>query len=493
MNPFDPILFVAIPLISALCAPILGFIKEKLPGYLAVLSSLLIFILALFFVPSAGDSIHYSVGGWEPPYGIELVVDSLSIFMLLLTSSLSLCIAIYSQRSVEWELEGKEKHYYALFLILQAGMMGVILTADLFNLYVFFEIMSIAAYGLIAMGNGRGALKASFNYLIMGSIAVCFMLIGIGYLYSITGSVNMADVASRISLGSHPYAITIALAFFVVGLSIKAALFPLHLWVPDAYAYAPQATTPLIEGAMGHVALYTVIRVLFGVFGIEVLRSTGIADVLLVISSIGMIVTAALAIAQSNLRRMLAYCSINQMGYIFFAISTLNPIGVLGGMLHILNHALMKVGLFQAAGAIKQKTGRENLFKLQGLGKTMPLTMFSFTIMALSIMGLPPFVGFVSKWYISLGILDAGRWPYIIVIIVNTVMEFVYFIRIINISYFGKTVEEKLEAPVKKLEAPMSMTLPTVVLAISCIIFGIFVSPLRSLLDPIIGILLGGV
>ncbi len=488
----DPILFVAIPLISAFCAPVIGLLKEKLSGYIAIISSLLLLLLTLSIAPSAVEEpIHYWAGGWEPPYGIELVVDSLSVFMLLLASSLSLCIAVYSQRSVEWELGGKERHYYALFLILQAGMMGVVLTADLFNLYVFFEIMSIASYGMIAMGRSREALKASYNYLIMGSIAVCFMLMGVGYLYSITGSVNMADVASRISLESHPYAITIALAFFVVGLSIKAALFPLHLWVPDAYTYAPQATTPLIEGAMGHVALYTVIRVLFGVFGVEVLRSTGVADALLIISSIGMIVTAALAIAQNNLRRMLAYCSINQMGYIFFAISTLNPVGVLGGMLHILNHALMKVGLFQAAGAIKQKTGMENLFNFQGLGKTMPLTMFSFTIMALSIMGLPPFVGFVSKWYISLGILDAGRWPYIAVILVNTVMEFVYFIRIINISYFGKTVEEK--APVKKLEAPMSMVLPTAALAISCIIFGIFVSPLRSLLDPITGILLGGV
>lgn len=489
----DPILFVAIPLISAFCAPVIGLLKGKLSGYIAIISSLLLLILTISIAPSAVEEpIHYWAGGWAL-YGIELVVDSLSVFMLFLASSLSLCIAIYSQRSVEWELEGKERHYYALFLILQAGMMGVVLTADLFNLYVFFEIMSIAAYGMIAMGKSREALKASFNYLIMGSIAVCFMLMGVGYLYSITGSVNMADVASRISLESNPYAITIALAFFMVGLSIKAALFPLHLWVPDAYAYAPQATTPLIEGAMGHVALYTAIRVLLGVFGVEVLRSTGIAEAILVISSIGMIVTAALAIAQSNLRKMLAYCSINQMEYIFFAIATLNPIGVLGGMLHILNHALMKVGLFQAAGAIKQKTGMENLFNFQGLGRAMPLTMFSFTIMALSIMGLPPFVGFVSKWYISLGILDAGRWPYIIVILVNTIMEFVYFIRIINTSYFGKTVEEKLKTPMKKLEAPMSMTLPTAALAIACIIFGIFVSPLRSLLDPITGILLGGV
>jgi multicomponent Na+:H+ antiporter subunit D len=346
--------------------------------------------------------------------------------------------------------------------------------------------MSIAAYGMIAMGRGRKALKASFNYLIMGSIAVCFILIGVGYLYAVTGSVNMADVASRISPESHPYAITISLAFFMVGLSIKAALFPLHMWVPDAYAYAPQATTPLIEGAMGHAALYAVIRVLFGVFGVEVLSSTGIADILLAISSIGMIVTAALAMAQSNIRRMLAYCSINQMGYIFFAISTLNPIGILGGMLHILNHAMMKVGLFQTAGAIKQSTGFEDISEFRGLGRNMPVTMLSFAVMALSIMGIPPLVGFVSKWYISLGIIASGRWPYIIVIIVNTLMEFVYFLRVINVSYFTPGAAGKKEAPV-------SMVAPTVALAVACVVFGIFVTPLRSVLDPVIGVLLGGV
>jgi len=483
----DPLLFVAIPLISAFCAPVLGLVRKRISGYVAILSSLLTFVLALLIAPSAiEEPIHYWAGGWEPPYGIELVVDSLSVFMLLLVSSLSLCTAIYSQRSIEWELGGRERHYYTLFLILQAGMMGVLITGDIFNLYVFFEIMSIAAYGMIAMGRGRGALKASFNYLIMGSIAVCFILIGVGYLYAITGSVNMADIASRISLEDSPYAITISLAFFMVGLSIKAALFPLHMWVPDAYAYAPQATTPLIEGAMGHVALYAVIRVLFGVFGVEVLNSTGIADILLVISSIGMIVTAALAMVQKNLRRMLAYCSINQMGYIFFAISTLNPMGVLGGMLHILNHAMMKVGLFQSAGSIKQCTGFEDIPEFRGLGRNMPMTMLSFTVMALSIMGIPPLVGFVSKWYISLGTIASGNWPYIIVIIVNTLMEFVYFLRVVNTAYFAPGAAEKREAPI-------SMVAPTVVLAVACVLFGIFVTPLRSMLDPVIGVLLGGV
>lgn len=483
----DPMLFVAIPLVSAFCAPVLGLVRKRISGYVAILSSLLIFVLALLIAPSAiEEPIHYWAGGWEPPYGIELVVDSLSVFMLLLVSSLSLCTAIYSQRSIEWELGGKERHYYALFLILQAGMMGVLITGDIFNLYVFFEIMSIAAYGMIAMGRGRGALKASFNYLIMGSIAVCFILIGVGYLYAITGSVNMADIASRISLEDSPYAITISLAFFMVGLSIKAALFPLHMWVPDAYACAPQATTPLIEGAMGHVALYAVIRVLFGVFGVEVLRGTGTAEMLVVISSIGMIVTAALAMAQSNLRRMLAYCSINQMGYIFFAISTLNPLGILGGMLHIMNHAMMKVGLFQSAGSIKQSTGLEDIPEFRGLGRNMPVTMLSFTVMALSIMGIPPLVGFVSKWYVSLGIIASGHWPYVIVIIVNTLMEFVYFLRVVNTAYFAPGAAEKREAPI-------SMVAPTVVLAVACVLFGIFVTPLRSMLDPVIGVLLGGV
>jgi multicomponent Na+:H+ antiporter subunit D len=483
----DPTLLVAIPLISAFCAPLLGLIREKFSGYMAIASSLLVLAISLLIAPSAiEEPIHYWAGGWKPPYGIELVIDSLSIFMLLLVSALSLCIAVYSQRSIEWELAGKTRHYYALFLVLQTGMMGVIVTADIFNLYVFFEIMSIAAYGMIAMGKDRRALKASFNYLIMGSIAVCFVLIGIGYLYSITGSVNMADIASKISLDSHPYAIMISLAFFIVGLSIKAALFPLHMWIPDAYAYAPQATTPFIEGAMGHVALYAVIRILFGVFGTDVLQRTGMSDILLVVSSIGMIVTAALAMVQINLRKMLAYCSINQMGYIFFAISTLNPIGILGGMLHILNHAMMKVGLFQTAGAIKQSSGLENIPEFKGMSKRMPVTMLSFTIMALSIMGIPPLVGFVSKWYISLGIIASGHWPYIIVIIVNTLMEFVYFLRVINVSYFTLGAAERREAPV-------SMIAPTAVLAIACILFGISVTPLRAMLDPVIGVLLGGV
>ncbi len=490
-----PLLMVVIPLVSALMTPILARIHRSLAFLTVQAATITSFVLACILldrVTSGSGKVVYWLGNWEPPYGIEYSVDALNGLVLVLVAFVAAVVSVYAPKSVAAEIEAsKHPFFYAIYLLLFTGLMGIVVTGDIFNLYVFVEISSLSGYSLIAMGRRREALTASYNYLILGTIGATFILLGIGHLYMMTGTLNMADLARLLPPLYHSRVILTAFALFTVGLSIKLALFPLHVWMPNAYTYAPSAVSPLLAATGTKVGAYVLIRVMFTVFhpnfDVQVIPATRI---LLVLAAVAILMGSLLAIAQSNIKRMLAYSSVGQIGYIVLGAALVNRTGMTGALLHIVNHALMKGALFLAAGAIVYKTGIETVEGLKGLGRKMPLTMAAFTVASLSMIGIPLTVGFVSKWYLALGALEAGMWYLVIVILVSSGLNAIYFWRVIDWIYFSPP-NERLEA-LPAGDAPWSMMGPTLVMAALCVVLGVQAQWPVGIAEQAAALLVGG-
>ena len=472
-----PILVIIIPLISALAIPLLSRINRDLGWFTALAATFLSFICALSLLCGvmATGRISYHLGGWKPPWGIEYAVDHLNGFVLVIITFISFAVAYYAKKSVDKEIgEEKAPIFYSAYMLFVTGLTGVTITGDIFNLYVFIEITSLSAYTLIAMGQRREALIASFNYLILGTIGGTFVLLGVGYLYMVTGTLNMADLSRLLPELYSSNAVRTAFAFFTVGLSLKIALFPLHIWLPKAYTEAPSVVSAVIAATATKVMAYVLIRIMFTVFSVDFnVNVLPVTTILIILSSIAIIMGSVLALAQTNLKRMLAYSSIGQIGYIVLGVALVNKLAMTGALIHILNHALMKGTLFMVAGVLVYTTGICDISGLRGLGRKMPFTMAAFTIAALSMIGVPLTVGFTSKWYLALGALEADMWYLIPVILVSSLLTAVYFWRIVESIYFLPTPVDDLTTESKRLNAPPSMVLATCALAILCIVFGI--------------------
>lgn len=472
-----PVLLVVIPLLAAIAIPLLSMINRRLPWYATVAACGAVFAISLRLLDTVlkHGRISYRLGGWPPPWGIEYALDYLNAYVLVVVAFVSMLAALYARQSVRFEIpEARRPFFYSVFMLLVTGLMGIVATGDLFNVYVFIEISSLAGYALIASGQKRAALTASYNYLILGTIAATFILLGIGHLYMVTGTLNMADLAQKLPPLYTSKVVLTAFALITVGLSLKLALFPLHIWMPNAYTYAPSVVGALLAATSTKVGAYVLLRIMFTVFRLDsnALMAVPVTKVLVVISSVAIIMGSVLAIAQTNIKRMLAYSSVGQIGYIVLGFSLLNTTGLTGSLIHILNHALMKGGLFFVAGAVLLRTGAEDISGLRGLGKKMPLTMAAFTISALSMIGVPLTVGFVSKWYLAVGALEAGLWYVVPVVLLSSLLTAVYFWRIIEGIYFpggGNNAAEDTEVR----EAPWGMLAPTLVMAGLCVLFGV--------------------
>jgi multicomponent Na+:H+ antiporter subunit D len=468
-----PVLIPVTLLFSAFIILLGGFLKRDFAFVIALIGGSLSFVfsaLGLWAVISGGG-LRYHLGGWVPPVGIEYALDALSAFMSTVVTLVGTLVLLYSRRSILQEVPERFVPMYALAMLLLAGLTGIIVTADLFNLFVFLEIASLSAYALMAVGDARAPV-ASFRYLILGSIAGSFYVLGVGFLYFSTGSLNMADVAQRLPNLYNSRAIVAAATLIFIALGLKMALFPLHLWLPDAYSYAPSAVTGLIAPIMTKVAAYAVIRMFLTVF-----QPHYLLDVLPLMPVIGWFAAAGIfygsimAIAQTDFRRMLAYSSISQIAYIGLGIGLANPMGLIGALLHILNHAFMKACLFLVAGSIRLRTGQWEVSRLAGLGKKMPWTMAAFTLSALSMIGIPPAAGFFSKWYLLLGSVDSGNWIFVATILLSSLLTAVYFFRVLEQVYMRHSQEEN--APVNAADPPASMLFPTVALGAGVLVLGL--------------------
>ena len=470
-----PLLVVAISLLSAFTILVAGWLNKKSCCFISIATILVQLVMSIFIlnhVLTVG-TIHYWLGGWKPPWGIEYVVDALNAYVLVIVLFLALSCVLYSKRSIEHELPHKLVSFYTVYQLLVTGLCGVTVTGDMFNMYVFLEIMSLAAYALIA-SRGKIALKASFTYLIMGSIGACFVLLGIGFLYSVTGSLNMHDISLLLPPLYGNRVVLAAFVFFLAGLGIKMALFPLHTWLPDAHAFAPAEISAMLSGIIIEVSTYALIRVLFSAFTLEFIKMyMPITTLISWIAAIAMIYGSVLAITQYNLKRMLAYSSVANMGYIMLGVGicTSTTLGLTPALMHILNHGLMKACMFLVAGAFIYRFDLWEITDFQGLGRKMPYTSIAFILAALAMIGMPPGVGFVTKLYLVVACLEAGQFVFVAFIFFSTLLIIFYFWRVIEYMYIR--VEEDGEREVERVEIPMSMLIPVLLLAVLCFIIGI--------------------
>jgi len=465
---------------AAFIMPVFGHLTKKhfeLRGFLAFLAILAsLFVLTLDY-PNilAGKILIYEMGAWVAPFGIVLAVDALNYVVALLVLFSSALVTLYSIKHVEVRT-GLSK-YYTLLLLITLGMLGVVLTGDLFNLYVFFEIMSIASYALVAFRSKKlEAVEGSFKFIILGSLATSFMLLGISYLYSLTGTLNMADLATKLpGLAQTPA--MVAFSLLLVGFGFKAVLVPLHAWKPDALQGATSEVAGLIAGVSSGVGLYCLFRVSYTIFSM----TKALYYLLLFLSMATIIVGAFMALVQTDLKRLLAYSSISQSGYVALGLTlgVFSATGAIGGIFHLVNHAIAKILLFMCAGVIVYKTGTHDMNNLGGLARKMPITAFAFLIGALAVIGIPFTNGFMSKLFIYMAGIEIGSPIITIIALVMSVVTFAYYAKAFYKIFLG-TGNTVLKT---KKEMHAMMLVPILILLTICIILGVYPKPALSILE----------
>jgi multicomponent Na+:H+ antiporter subunit D len=462
-----PALQVVVPLLGSVIA---AMIREGRTCWLLsviVCWSMPVISALLLHQVLVEGTVSYALGGWAPPIGIEYRVDAVNGFLLLLVSIVAALVILYAPRSIASEIGPENRGwYYSMFLMCLCGLQGMAISGDAFNIFVFTEISSLATYVLIAMGRDRRALFAAFQYLMIGTIGATFYVIGAGILYALTGTLNLVDIAQRLDLAEHARASAVALAFIGIGFALKFALFPLHLWLPNAYAFAPSVATAFLASTATKVAVYLLARFAFSVFGIDADAATGTAiAVVLAVAVIAMIGPSVIAIFQKNVKRMLAYSSVAQIGYIVLGIALLSEAGLTGGFAHIFNHAIIKGALFLAIGCVVYSTGVTRIEEMAGLGRTMPLTMGAFVLAGLGLIGVPGTAGFVSKWYLIQGAAEQELWWLVAAIVIASLLAVVYVGRVVEIAWFRKpegATHDPADTPFEMLAVTWALTLAVV-------------------------------
>lgn len=486
-----PVLVPATLLLFSLISLLAGLVNRRagyLTALLGVAIALGVSLVGLVHLWQGGEPLRYALGGWIPPIGIEFVLDGLAAYMNALILIVGFLVFLFAPRSLALEAPGKEGLAWPAMCLTLAGLTGMCLTGDLFNLYVFLEIAALAAYALLAIGGAAGAV-ATFRYLLIGAVGGGFYLIGVAFLYFSAGTLNMADLATLLPDLLDSRAVQAAGVFMVAGLAIKMALFPFHFWLPDVYTNAPSAVAGLIAPVMTKVSAYAIIRLFLDVFppgffaeGIPLLAALGW------VSAAGILYGSILAIGQQDYRRMLAYSSVGQLGYIGLGVAMANPLGMIGALLHVLNHALMKGLLFLVGGVVRYRSGRTRIPDFQGVGRKMPWTMGLFTVGALAMVGIPPTAGFFSKWYLLLAAADVQAWTWFGVIVASSLLSAVYFFRVLEMVWRNPETDEAAQemAALPDGETPPSLFLPAAALAVAILVAGFAnVAIVRALLERV--------
>lgn len=430
--------------------------------------SLLIYVLK-------EQSFMYNFGNWSPVIGIQFVVDEFSALMTFVVLTLATLIIIYSLKDIEHEIaEAQFLSYYTLIFLLLFSMVGMVFTNDLFNLYVFLEILSISSYGIISIKRSKDNLMATLKYLVIGTVGSASILIGIALLYMVTGYLNMSEVNGVIGQAwqIYPRNILLSLVFILTGLGIKSAIFPLHTWLPDAHSNAPTPSSALLSGLVVKIYIFSIAKILFRVIGLDIVKAIGVPEFITYFAILSMIAGSVFAIGQKDIKRMLAYSSVAQIGYIILGLGLATELGLAAAFFHVITHALMKITLFLSAGAIIYKTGKRNIDDLKGIGYEMPITMGVFTIAALGMIGVPGINGFVSKWYLSLAVLEANKPIYVVVILISSLLNAVYYLPIIMSAFLKENKTRKNFMVLDDL--PKTMLITMAVIGVACIIMGVF-------------------
>ena len=471
MTDHLPALVVVVPLMSA---PLCVLLRHAgLAWAIALVASAATFAMAVIMVGQTfgGEPLRYFMGGWPPPWGIEFRLDTLGSVLLLLISGTATLVAVYARASVAQEID-RESHalFYAAYLLCLTGLLGIAMTGDAFNLFVFLEISSIATYALISTASDRRALWAAFQYLIMGTVGASFILIGIAALYVVSGTLNMTDLARFMPQLADARIVRMGFAFLVIGASIKLALFPLHLWLPNAYTHAPSAVSAFIAATASKVAAYVLLRFFYTVFGADFsFNVMPLGEVLMMLSLAAAVWGSIMAIVQTDVKRLLAYSSVAQVGYIMLGVSINNEQGLAAAIVHLFNHGMMKGALFMAVGCVVYRTASSAFSDFAGIGRRMPWTFSAAAIAGASLVGVPMTAGFISKWNLLQAALSAGLWPVAVIIVFSSLLAVVYVWRVVEAGFFRAPGPKAAQAT----EAPLSMLAPLWLLALANLYFGI--------------------
>ncbi len=485
-----PILILAIPLFCSVFIS-LSMGRINIGVYLllviSMFGSFVASCMTLLQVINSNSAIHYHLGDWQPPYGIELVIDHLSGMVLVLISAVAFLTAVYSLHPVKKDIPDRIHHYYTLYCLLVSGLLGMVATGDAFNLYVLLEISALASYALLASNRGR-AYFATFKYIILGTVGACFYLLGVGYLYIKTGSLNMAELSDMLNSDLLLQSVTIKVGFvlMITGVWIKMAFFPLHGWLPNAYTYASTTTNCLIAPLMTKVSVYIMIRLMFSIFSVQFVFNTLKYNQTVMWMACAAIVFGSIsALSQHNLKRMLCYIIVAEVGYMVGGVWLANENGLTGAVYHIFADGMMTLCLFMAAGAVIFKTGRESIDAMTNIFKKMPVTAIVLLVGEFSIIGIPPTCGFFSKWYLITGAIEANQWLFVVSLLFSSLVNCIIFFRIIEIGYFPKLnsgMNENHNEKIKMNEAPLTMLVPMVITACSLIVIGLYTNEIISVL-----------
>ncbi len=469
------------PLIGILILFLIAFImplikKKNIVKFLSITSfftCLLLFVISLNYVTHNGSYL-YKIGHFAAPYGIEFSIGVVECVMAVLFAFVSLIITWYSCYNIEHDInESKVPLYYLLLNILVGSLLGIVFSNDMFNVYVFIEISNLASCGIVVVKDKKENIRAGIKYLILSCLGSGLVLMGIAFLYSMTGHLNMTFIHESLTKTymNYPQAIIITLGLFTVGVGVKSALFPLHTWLPDAHSNAPTSSSAILSSLVLKAYIIFLLKILYSVMGNEIISDTPIFLVLLALGSLGMIMGSVLAIFQKNLKRIIAYSSVAQIGYIYFAIGLGTELGFVIAIYHIIGHAITKSALFLCSGSIIEKTGIKEVANLKGVGKEMPYTLSLFLISSLSLVGIPLLPGFVSKWYLAIESIGVNKLFLIAIILVSSLLNAVYYLPISIHGFFDE--EHSNSKLYKSKEKSIKELMPITILVISMLYVGI--------------------
>ena len=487
-----PALVVVLPLIVS---AIIAFMPSSRWPWIISIITLVVHLFISFELLSMVQTsgvILYEFGNWQPPWGIAFKIDGINIGLQIIFSSFVLITTFYSRKIFLSEIHPDDSgKAYSLWLLAVGSLNGIILTNDIFNLFVFLEISALSSISLIALGAGmnRKALLAAFNYLIIGAIGATFYVIGVGFAYSMTGTLNMSDLVIQLSqYSTGQLAIFAGMSFMLIGLMVKSAVFPLHLWLPPAYSYAPSAVSTLFAALATKAILYFFVRLIYEVFTFYDHYLIIFLDyVLMPLSVSAIFVGTIIAIYQDDIKKLLAYSSIAQIGYITLAFSMNDQSGVTAGFIHIFNHALIKGGLFMAIGYFAfSSQDRVTLSSINGYGQKYPITSFALLICGVSLIGIPLTNGFVSKLYLFQALYYNHMFITIALVAISSALAVIYFWKIVESLWFSSIKTEVVS------EDP-AIYIPLWIVAISIIIFGVFSAPIVELANMASINLFGGI
>jgi proton-translocating NADH-quinone oxidoreductase chain N len=465
----NPVLLIAVPLGFAFLIPLVSLVSRRLVKAIPPVVLGFNIVVSILLLPRAMESpVVVSIGGWQPAFSINLVAGPVGVLFATIIGFVGLLVSIYA---LDYVREGATERYHMLFLLLLTGATGVVLTGDIFNLFVFFEILCISSYALVAYAGDRAGIESAIKYLIQGAVGSSLLLIGIGLLYGQFGTLNMAAIARSLQSAS-PVSVFVPMALIISGLGVEAAIFPLNAWLPDAHSSAPSSVSAILSGIAIEVGLYAMVRVMFTVFGVSLDAASNFLMFMAIMGILTLLVGEMCAFSQNNIKRMLAYSSIGQMGLILFALAMATTYAVTGGLFQLISHTLAKALLFLATGYMIYRTRSMDISAFEGLGKRMPVTSLAFTVGAFSLVGLPPFIGFPSKLLIVRAALATQEALFLVLLgcaLLGTVIEAAYFFRIVQVLYFrgGNTQEGRSEVPAAAL-------VPIVVFVILILGLGVF-------------------